>query len=96
MVVVALVRAAMGEVLVGIEGAVGRQSAQRLDDLPQRVPGGGFVMAGGIGDLRMVRLLMDGAEHLVEALPALGGDGHHRRTQLLGQARAVDGFAPAL
>ena len=88
-VVVALHGVAVLAVFVEVEGAVAVPAAQRGDNLLQRLAGAFIVAAHHIGDGGMLGLLVDGLEQRLEALPLLGGNGHHRRAQQPRKGRAV-------
>ena len=51
---------------------------------------GAFVVAAHhVGDGGVLGLLVDGLEQRLEALPLLGGNGHHRRAEEARKGRAV-------
>ena len=88
-VVVALYFVAVLAVFVEVEGAVAVRAAQRGDDLLQRAAGAFVVAAHHVGDDGMLGLLVNGLEQRLEALPLLGGNGHHRRAEEARKGRAV-------
>ena len=88
-VVVALHGVAVLAVFVEVEGAVAVPAAQRGDDLLQRAAGAFVVAAHHVGDGGVFGLLVDGLEKRLEALPLLGGNGHHRRAEEARKGRAV-------
>ena len=88
-VVVALHGVAVPAVFVEVKGAVAVPAAQRGDDLLQRAAGAFVVAAHHVGDGGVFGLMVDGLEQRLEALPLLGGNGHHRRAEEARKGRAV-------
>ena len=93
-VVVALHGVAVFAVFVEVEGAVAVPAAQRGDDLLQRLAGAFIVAAHHIGDGGVLGLLVDGLEQRLEALPLLGGNGHHPARRGAAKGPAQSGWMP--